>query len=86
MGRGERAFSLGRPEQSLRLASSAEVYYQGGYCAAHLLNVDEQAHMKKTDPQSYDWFMSEPLQVYTQSLSTRGFGPRFNRQRRTTQA
>lgn len=38
------------------------VDYQGGDCAAHIMEFDEvRAHMSTTKPQLYDWFVSQPL-------------------------
>jgi len=36
--------------------------YQGGKCAAHIMNFDEvRAHMSATKPELYDWFVNQPL-------------------------
>lgn len=39
-----------------------EVYYQGGYCAAHLLLLDSaDIHMRKVNPAMHEWFTLTPL-------------------------
>ncbi|MEX1995645.1 MAG: hypothetical protein WD887_02615 [Candidatus Saccharimonadales bacterium] len=39
-----------------------EVVYQGGMCAAHVLDLKEvDAHMREIQPDYYDWFVDQPL-------------------------
>lgn len=41
---------------------SPEIDYQGGMCAAHVMDFDEvHAHMSSTKPELYDWFINQPL-------------------------
>lgn len=36
--------------------------YQGGMCAAHVMDFDEvRLHMSSTKPELYDWFVNQPL-------------------------
>lgn len=39
-----------------------EVYYQGGNCAAHILDINRvQTHMVQNRPEAYEWFVNQPL-------------------------
>jgi hypothetical protein len=40
-----------------------ETFYQGGMCAAHILDLKKaQTHMAETNPKAYDWFVNAPLE------------------------
>ena len=39
-----------------------ESWYQGGYCAPHIMDLEEvRTHMKEKQPERYEWFVNEPL-------------------------